>query len=123
VGHGKVLPRKQFSETASEIRVSSERVQADLARASAQAAVQESDRQHTLVADQDGQTRAPAARQRADEDAHAAAAAESSRREPAWQRFYRPSPGCTGSLAGADCANEYVRAKKDFAERFVADRL
>lgn len=51
---------------------------------------------------------------------------ESARRELAWTRFYRKPPGCDEARGGAwtvDCANDYIRAKKRFAEQYDAGKL
>ena len=48
------------------------------------------------------------------------AAAEKTRRDAAWAKFYRPSPECrtTESRATMTCANEFARAQKDFQRRW-----
>ena len=64
--------------------------------------------------------------QQRDEAARARRAAEVERRELAWTRFYRKPPGCDETKGGAwsvDCANDYMRARKRFAEEFDAGKL
>ncbi len=48
------------------------------------------------------------------------------RKEKAWERFYRKPPRCDEALGGSwtvDCANEYIRAKRAFQERYDAGKL
>jgi hypothetical protein len=64
--------------------------------------------------------------QRAQEEVRRQAAAEAARREAAWQAYYRKPPSCDESRGGAwsvDCANEFMRAKKRFAELYDAGKL
>jgi hypothetical protein len=61
--------------------------------------------------------------QRSAESARASAAAEVARRDAAWQRFYRPSPGCVPATVSVECANEHIRFKREFEERYAAGRL
>ena len=48
------------------------------------------------------------------------AAAEKTRRDAAWAKFYRPSAACQdpGSRATMKCANEFARAQKEFQQRW-----
>jgi len=57
------------------------------------------------------------------DQARADAAAETERREQTWRKLYRPSPGCIGSVATVECANEHMRFKRDFDEKYNAGRL
>jgi hypothetical protein len=42
-----------------------------------------------------------------------------SAKERAWERFYKPSPGCQGGDTGTTfCANEHVRARVEFERRW-----
>lgn len=46
-------------------------------------------------------------------------------KEAAWSRFYEPSPNCMNPdrRGTVDCANEYIRAKTDFEQRWNAGAL
>ena len=48
------------------------------------------------------------------------AAAEKTRRDAAWAKFYRPSAACQdpASRATMKCANEFARAQKEFRQRW-----
>lgn len=64
--------------------------------------------------------------QRALEAARAQQEAEAEQRELAWTRYYRKSAACDEAKGGAwsvDCANEYIRARKRFAELYQAGKL
>lgn len=65
-------------------------------------------------------------RQRAREAAEQAAAEAARRKERAWQRFYQRPDFCADNPTAAQmvqCANQYIRARKDFEERYTAGRL
>lgn len=64
-----------------------------------------------------------AASQRADAAAQTEAIARAERREQAWRKFYRPSPGCGGAAASVECSNEFIRAKRAFDEKFARGEL
>ena len=56
--------------------------------------------------------------QRASEAARRAEAEAGDRREKAWARFYRPPPHCETS-ATMECTNRYIRAKRQFDEKWA----
>ncbi|MBV8035925.1 hypothetical protein [Roseateles sp.] len=63
---------------------------------------------------------------RYEEAAQARRAAEAERRELAWTRFYRKPAACDEAKGGSwsvDCANDYMRARKKFADEFDAGKL
>jgi hypothetical protein len=65
-------------------------------------------------------------RQRAREAAQQAAADAARRKERAWERFYQRPAFCNDNPTGAQmvqCANQYIRARRDFEERYAAGRL
>jgi hypothetical protein len=65
-------------------------------------------------------------RQRARETAEQAAVEAARRKERAWQRFYQRPDFCADNPTAAlmvQCANQYIRARKDFEERYSAGRL
>ena len=64
-----------------------------------------------------------AEQQRQEAEAMRATQMEAARKEAAWKRFYRPSAACIGSAATVECANEHIRAQKEFARRFAAGEL
>jgi hypothetical protein len=61
--------------------------------------------------------------QRAGEDQKRAVQAEVDRKESAWKRFYKPSPGCEAASTSVECANEHIRAKREFEARYAAGKL
>ena len=65
-------------------------------------------------------------RLRARETAEQAAVEAARRKERAWQRFYQRPDFCADNPTAAlmvQCANQYIRARKDFEERYSAGRL
>ena len=52
-------------------------------------------------------------------------AREAARKEAAWKDFFKRSPRCTieSNQTSVECVNEYVRAKRDFDQRWDAGRL
>ena len=60
--------------------------------------------------------------QRAGEDQKRAAQAEVDRKEAAWRRFYKPSPGCETASTSVECANEHIRAKREFEAKYSAGK-
>ena len=64
-----------------------------------------------------------AEQQRAANDRQRAAQEDASRKAAAWKRFYKPSPPCMGSTPTVECANEHIRATREFEKRFAAGTL
>ena len=65
-------------------------------------------------------------RQRARETAEQAAVEAARRKERAWQRFYQRPDFCADNPTAAlmvQCANQYIRARKEFEERYGSGRL
>jgi len=60
--------------------------------------------------------------QRAADAARRAEAEAGDRREKAWARFYRPPPHCETS-ATMECTNRYIRAKRQFDEKWAKGEL
>lgn len=68
--------------------------------------------------------RSEAARQRQIEQQKRDQQAEVEKRELAWARFYRKPQACDEARGGSwsvDCANDYIRAKRRFAEQYDAN--
>ena len=61
--------------------------------------------------------------QRAAEDRRQAVLAETNRREAAWTRFYKPSPGCAFASQSIECSNEFIRAKSSFDQKYSEGAL
>lgn len=40
------------------------------------------------------------------------------KRDAQWQAFYRPSASCKENSATVDCANEFIRARRAFEEKY-----
>lgn len=55
-----------------------------------------------------------------EEAARRAAQAKTARFEKAWASYFAPSPACKDAPATVTCANEYIRARRDFEARFNA---
>jgi hypothetical protein len=64
-----------------------------------------------------------AEQQRAENDLKRAAQEETNRKEAAWKRFYKPSQACIGASSTVECANEHIRATREFERRFAAGEL
>jgi hypothetical protein len=65
-------------------------------------------------------------RQRARETSEQAALEAVKRKERAWQRFYQRPDFCADNPTAAlmvQCANQYIRARKEFEERYAGGRL
>ncbi len=65
-------------------------------------------------------------RLRARETAEQAAVEAARRKERTWQRFYQRPDFCADNPTAAQmvqCANQYIRARKEFEERYSAGRL
>lgn len=65
-------------------------------------------------------------RQRAREHAAEAAAEAAKRKERAWERWYQRPPFCNDNPTAAqlvECANHYIRGRKEFEERYATGRL
>jgi hypothetical protein len=65
-------------------------------------------------------------RQRARDTAEQASVEAARRKERAWQRFYQRPDFCADNPTAAlmvQCANQYIRARKEFEERYSAGRL
>lgn len=64
-------------------------------------------------------------RERARESAQQAAVETARRKERAWQRYYQRPDFCADNPTAAQmvqCANQYMRARKEFEERYPAGR-
>jgi hypothetical protein len=67
-----------------------------------------------------------AARQRNEEALKRAVSEEKARKELAWENFYRKPAKCDDATGGSwtvDCANQFIRAKRDFEEKYASGRL
>ena len=115
--------RWQVGEVAQALQRSTAKAEAEAQRArEAMAVAQAARAEHTASAEQ-ARIEQEASRQREAEEARRAAAHEVDRREEAWRRFYRPTPGCVGTVVSVQCANEHIRAKREFEERYSSGRL
>jgi hypothetical protein len=104
---------EQIREREAKARAEQERLAAEEAAEKARRAI--------VSADDAEEAKARAQR---DELARRQAAVEQARRaevdvEEAWNRFFKPSAACKDPSAGAtvECANEYVKAKREFSAR------
>lgn len=78
-----------------------------------------------LAAEQDARLN-QAAQQRALEDAKRAALEEAARKERAWARFYKRPASCDNNPTPehmVDCANQHIRAKRQFEDAYAAGKL
>jgi multidrug efflux pump subunit AcrA (membrane-fusion protein) len=69
------------------------------------------------------QRRQLAEQQRAESDRRRVSQEESSRKEAAWRRFYKPSPACVTASTSIECANEHIRATRAFEAKYSAGEL
>ena len=60
--------------------------------------------------------------QRAADAARRAETEAADRREKAWARFYRPPPHCE-TAATMECTNRYIRAKRQFDDKYAKGEL
>lgn len=63
-----------------------------------------------------------AEQQRGAAEARLAAQQAEERKAKAWARFFRPSPACADA-ATTECANEFIRAKRSFEEKYARGAL
>jgi hypothetical protein len=118
-----------FSETAAARSLQRARDrEADVrAEQERRAAEEAAERARRVTLEIDGAAVAEARKQRAELARRQAEAAEAQRAaadaEDAWKRFYRPSATCRDPAAAAtvECVNEYVRAKREFQARGLAN--
>ena len=61
-------------------------------------------------------------KQRADDEARRAELDAADRKEKAWAKFYRKPPGCE-TAATMDCANAYIRAQRQFEQKWAKGEL
>ena len=109
-----------FNDRSGQVRQSLERSQRELSRA-AQRQTEELERAAQQRSQQQAAQREEAAeQQRIDYDRIRQAQQETTRRETAWKRFYKPSPACAGASSTVECANEHIRATREFERRFAA---
>lgn len=113
---------RQITQAAEELRRTLE-----IAAAEERQAAESRRRQEEMRQRQELARRSQAASERtAIENARRRAASEAERRETAWQAFYRKPASCDEARGGSwtvDCANDFIRAKKRFAELFDAGKL
>lgn len=82
-----------------------------------EAAQREEERQAKLEQQEALKAQAIAERQRTEEAARRAEAAEADRKEQAWARFYRRPAYCE-TAATMDCVNGYIRARRNFEQKW-----
>lgn len=85
-------------------------------------AEREERRQAALRQQEAIKAQAIAERQQAADEARRAAAAAVERKDKAWARFYRKPAHCADS-ATVECANDYIRAKRSFEEKYARGEL
>lgn len=90
----------------------------------AQREAEEREERRQVAVRQQEETKAQvvAERQQAADEARRAAVAAAERKEKAWARFYRKSAHCADA-ATVECANEYIRAKRQFEEKYARGEL
>lgn len=107
--------RWEVHQAAELLHEHTRRVQQELEQAN------EKNRLHLLAeqAAKEQASRAATEQQRAADVAKQAAQAEVARRESAWSRYYKPSPGCALAGQSIECANEFIRAKRSFEQKYA----
>ncbi len=79
-------------------------------------------RQRQLDAQEQARTERIRAEQSRAEEAQKSRLGEAERRERAWAAYYRKPPRCNDA-ATLECANHYIRARREFDERFARGEL
>lgn len=103
---------------AVRVEYALKRASQELQRANAD--MQRRERDASIARAEQGRQEA-AATAAAQRDVEARRAAELQRRaarEDAWKQFYQPSPPCRLDSGTADCANEFMRARKRFDQSY-----
>jgi hypothetical protein len=98
------------------------RAQAAAAQAQQEVAARQANREAELRRQDALRTQAIIERWRAEDEQLRAHKAEAERKDRAWAKFYRRSPVCEAA-ATIECANDYIRAKRAFEERYARNQL
>lgn len=111
--------RWEAQQVAEMLQQQSKQAQQQLDQANEQA------RQRLLAdkAARDQAVRAAADQERANEEAKRAALQEANRKEAAWAKYYKPSPGCALAGQSIECSNEFIRAKRTFDQKYAEGSL
>ena len=111
-----------FEEAAKVMQGVTKGMQESSARSAEESRRREA--QHTAAEQQSRLEKA--ALQRATEEARRAAIEEAARKERAWARFYKRPPHCDNNPNQGqmiECANQHIRAKRQFEEAYAAGKL
>lgn len=98
------------------------RAQEQLGHQQRESAAREQVRREQLALQEASRLRAARIRQEADEAARKENLAEVARRERAWAKFHRKPQSCSETVS-MECANGFIRAKRQFDERFARGEL
>lgn len=110
---------EQFTHSSQEaIR----RAQVDAQRAQRELAVRELQRQAELQQKEAAKQQVIAQRQQLEAQLKMDVAAAAARKEKAWAKFYRRPAICLES-ATVQCANEFIRAKRQFEDKYAKGEL
>ena len=99
-----------------------QRVQQQVQQQQRDATLREQARREQLAQVEASSLRAARLRQEAEEATRKGALAESIRRERAWAKFYKKPAWCSETVS-MDCANGFIRAKREFEERYARGEL
>jgi hypothetical protein len=99
-----------------------QRVQQQLQQQQRESAAREQVRREQFASQEASKLWAARMRQEAEEAARKGDLAEVARKERAWARFYRKPPSCKETVS-IECANGFIRAKREFDERFARGEL
>lgn len=117
------IAEHQMAAAARDVSQQAQQMQRALtAREAAEREARERAARAAALAEEE-RVRALAAAQRADAAARTDAAEQVERREQAWRKFYRPSPGCGAAATSVECSNEFIRAKRAFDDKFARGEL
>lgn len=108
--------RWEMHQAAELLNEHTRRVQQEVEQAN------EKSRLH-LLAEQAAKEQASRAAIEQQQAADVAKHAEAARRASAWSRYYKPSPGCALAGQSIECANEFIRAKRSFEQKYAAGLL
>jgi hypothetical protein len=97
-------------------------LQAQVLRAQQEAAARQASRKADLRHREALRLQAIGEYRRAEDEQLRATRTKAERKEHAWARFYRRPPMCEAA-ATIECANDYIRAKRTFEERYARNQL
>ncbi len=111
--------RWQLHQAETYLREQAERSAAQIRQS------QDAARQRALAeqARRDAEVQRSAEAQRLEQESKRLASEAAQRKDEAWKRYYRPSPGCALAGQSMECSNEFIRAKRAFEAQYRPSAL